>query len=91
MSLGLVPVVLDNPAETKIVAHGKSGFVGRTIDECVSYLRRLARTPSLREDMSAGAVREAQTRSPARSANAFVALWEGLIAERNSMQVRQYA
>jgi glycosyltransferase involved in cell wall biosynthesis len=91
MSLGLVPVVLDNPAETKIVAHGKSGFVARTIDECVSYLRRLARTPSLREDMSAGAVREAQTRSPARSANAFVALWEGLIAERNSMQVRQYA
>ncbi len=91
MSLGLVPVVLDNPAETKIVAHGKSGFVACTIDECVSYLRRLARTPSLREDMSAGAVREAQTRSPARSANAFVALWKELIAERNSMQVRQYA
>ena len=91
MSLGLVPVVLDNPAEMKIVAHGKSGFVACTIDECVSYLRRLVRTPSLREDMSAGAVREAQTKSPARSANAFVALWSELIAERSSMQVRQYA
>ena len=43
MSMGLVPVVLDNPVETKIVAHGKSGFVAHTIDECVSYLRRLSR------------------------------------------------
>lgn len=91
MSLGLVPVVLDNPAETQIVTHGESGLVARSIDECVAYLGRLARTPSLRADLAAGAVREAQTRSPVRSGNAFVALWKGLIAERNSMQVRQYA
>lgn len=91
MSLGLVPVVLDNPAETEIVTHAQSGFVGQTIDECVSYLRRLVREPSLREAMATKAVIESQTRSPARSANAFVALWAGLIAERNSMQVRQYA
>jgi glycosyltransferase involved in cell wall biosynthesis len=91
MSLGLVPVVLDNPAETEIVTDGQSGFVGQTIDECVSYLRRLVREPSLREAMAAKAVIESHTRSPARSANAFVALWAGLIAERNSMQVRQYA
>ena len=91
MSMGLVPVVLDNPAETKIVAHGKSGFVAHTIDECVSYLRRLALAPSLREEMGASAAREAQTKSPARSANAFVELWAGLIAERGSEPVRQYA
>ena len=36
MSMGLVPVVLDNPAEMKIVVHGKSGFVAQTVDECVS-------------------------------------------------------
>jgi glycosyltransferase involved in cell wall biosynthesis len=90
MSMGLVPVVLDNPAETKIVAHGKSGFVAHTIDECVSYLRRLALAPSLREEMGASAAREAQTKSPARSADAFVELWAGLIAERGGV-VRRYA
>ncbi|MGA8898454.1 glycosyltransferase [Bradyrhizobium sp.] len=91
MSMGLVPVVLDNPAETKIVAHGKSGFVAHTIDECVSCLRRLVQTPSLREQMAANAARAAQRKSPAHSADAFVALWAGLVAERSSTQVRQYA
>ncbi|HUI15282.1 MAG TPA: glycosyltransferase [Xanthobacteraceae bacterium] len=91
MSMGLVPVVLDNPAEAQIVAHGKSGFVAHTVDECVSYLRRLVQAPSLREEMGANAAREAQTKSPARSAEAFVALWAGLIAERSSMQVKRYA
>jgi glycosyltransferase involved in cell wall biosynthesis len=91
MSMGLVPIVLDNPAETRIVAHGKSGFVAHTIGECVSYLRRLVRAPSLREEMGASAARAAQTKSPARSANAFVALWVSLIAETSNMPVRQYA
>jgi len=36
-------------------------------------------------------MREAQTKSPALSALAFVALWAGLIAERNDTPVRQYA
>jgi glycosyltransferase involved in cell wall biosynthesis len=91
MSMGLVPVVFDNPAETKIVAHGKSGFVAHTIDECVSCLRRLVQEPSLREEMGASATREAKTKSPARAANAFVALWADLIAERGGVPVRQYA
>ena len=91
MSMGLVPVVLDNPAETKIVAHGKSGFVAHCIEECLACLRLLVQAPSLREEMAAGAAREAQTKSPAHSADAFVTLWTGLIAERESMQVRQYA
>lgn len=91
MSMGVVPAVLDNPAERKIVAHGSSGFVAHTIEECVSYLRQLVRTPSLRRAMAANAARDAQTKSPARSANAFVALWTGLLAERSSMQLRQYA
>ena len=91
MSMGLVPVVLNNPAEAKIVAHGKSGFVAQTIDDSVSYLRRLVRAPSLGEAMGASAARDAQTKSPARSADAFVALWAGLMAERGSVPVRQYA
>lgn len=91
MSMGLVPVVLDNPAETKIVVNGESGFVADSIDESVSCLRRLVQAPSLREAMAAGAAREARTKSPAHSALAFVALWAGLIAERGSVPVRQYA
>jgi glycosyltransferase involved in cell wall biosynthesis len=91
MSMGLIPVVLDNPAEMKIVAHGKSGFVAHTIDECVSYLRRLVRAPSLRKEMGASAAREAQTKSPARSANAFLALWASLTAKTSNVPVRQYA
>lgn len=95
MSMGLVPVVLDNPAETKIVTHGKSGFVAHTIDECVSYLKRLVRARSLREAMGASAAAAAQTKSPARSADAFVALWADLLAETSNVQVnvsvRQYA
>jgi glycosyltransferase involved in cell wall biosynthesis len=88
MSMGLVPVILDNPAEMEIVAHGKSGFVAHTIDECVSRLRQLVQAPSLREEMGASAAREAQTKSPARSAKAFVELWAGLAAERGSDAVR---
>jgi glycosyltransferase involved in cell wall biosynthesis len=91
MSMGLAPVVFDNPAETKIVTHGKSGFVAHTIDECVQYLRRLVRAPSLREEMGVNAARAVQTKSPARSANAFVALWAALAAERSTVPVRQYA
>jgi glycosyltransferase involved in cell wall biosynthesis len=88
MSMGLVPVVLDNPAEVEIVAHGKSGFLAHSIDECVSYLRRLVQAPSLREEMGASAAREAQTKSPALSASAFVELWTGLMAERGSGVVK---
>jgi glycosyltransferase involved in cell wall biosynthesis len=91
MSMGLVPVVLDNPAETNIVIHGKSGFVAHSIDECVSYLRLLVQEPSLREEMGAIAGREAQKKSPARSANAFLALWANLVAERGGVPARQYA
>ena len=91
MSIGLVPIVLDNPAETKIVTHGQSGFVARTLEECVSYLRQLLQSPSLREEIGACAAREAPTRSPARSADAFVALWSGLAAQRGSMMVKRYA
>lgn len=91
MSMGLAPVVLDNPAETKIVANGKCGFVAHTVDECVSCLRRLVQEPSLREEMGARAAREVQTKSPARSANEFVALWASLIAEASNVPLRRYA
>ena len=38
MSLGLAPVVLDNPAEMAIVRDGETGFVARSIEECAGIV-----------------------------------------------------
>jgi len=82
MSIGLVPVVLDNPAEATIVRHGETGLVARAIEDCPALLRTLMTDKALRERLSANAAAHiAATRTPARSADAFVALWRGLLAQ----------
>jgi len=82
MSLGLVPVVLDNPAELAIVQHGKTGYVGHSIEACADGLQRLLSAADLLERMSNNAMRHiAETRTPARSARAFLDLWRGLLSE----------
>jgi glycosyltransferase involved in cell wall biosynthesis len=82
MSLGLVPVVLGNPAERAIVRDGETGFVAQTIDDCVSILQMLLLLPDLREKLSRCAIRDiAETRTPDRSAHDFMVLWLGLLAE----------
>ena len=82
MSLGLVPVVLDNPAEMAIVRHGETGLVARSIEECATLLQMLVSSPDDRERISQNAVRAiAETRTAARSAQQFMALWRGLLAE----------
>jgi hypothetical protein len=82
MSLGLVPVVLNNPAETAIVEDGLTGLVGETIDHCVELLQSLLTSVSLRDRLSRNAAAAmAATRTPVRSAGAFVDLWQSLLAE----------
>lgn len=82
MSLGLVPVVLDNPAEAAIVRDGETGLIGETIDHCVELLRSLLTSVSLRDRLSRNAAAAmAATRTPRRSASAFVALWQALLQE----------
>jgi glycosyltransferase involved in cell wall biosynthesis len=82
MSLGLVPVVLDNPAETATVRHGVTGFVARSIDECVTLLQMLLCSPDVRAHVSRNAMAVvSESRSPARSASQFMELWQGLSAE----------
>jgi glycosyltransferase involved in cell wall biosynthesis len=44
MSLGLCPVVLNNPAEQAIIRHGETGFVAQSIDECAELLQMLLAT-----------------------------------------------
>jgi glycosyltransferase involved in cell wall biosynthesis len=82
MSLGLTPVVLNNPAETAIVRHGETGFVAGSIEECTAFLQMLLSSHDVRERISQNAFRAiAETRTPARSAQQFMDLWQGLLGE----------
>ena len=82
MSLGLTPVVLDNPAEREIVRDSETGFIARDVAECVSLLQMLLLMPDLRDMMSRNAVRYvAENLTPAQSAMDFMVLWLGLLAE----------
>ncbi len=82
MSLGLVPVVLDNAAERAIIRDGETGFVARSIEEAASLLDMLLVSPPLRERVArATAAHIAATRTPKQSAQDFMILWLGLIAK----------
>lgn len=82
MSLGLVPLVLDNPAEKAIVRDGKTGFVASSIAEIVSLLELLLLLPDVREKISRNAISAiADTRMPMLSAQDFMILWLGVLAE----------
>lgn len=82
MSLGLVPVVMRNPAEMAIVRHGETGLAAYSTDHCVSLLQSLLDSAVLRQRLSTAAVQDmARTRSAERSAAAFVDLWQGMMRE----------
>lgn len=83
MSLGLVPVCLDNPAEREVVAPG-AGFLCKTIAECAERTLELSRDPNLRVRMSRAAWEHArETRDPGASASALVDLWRRLVKGRD--------
>jgi glycosyltransferase involved in cell wall biosynthesis len=82
MSLGLVPVVLANPAECAIVDNGVTGFVARTIGECSAILDRLLDAPDEVTRIGANAMAAARRNfTPERSASAFKALWSELLQQ----------
>lgn len=82
MSLGLVPVVLNNPAERAIVKDGFTGLVAHSIEECTAHLQRLLASPQERARLAQAAIADvAQTRTPEISAQQFVDLWQSLRQE----------
>jgi glycosyltransferase involved in cell wall biosynthesis len=82
MSLGLTPVVLNNPPEMAIVRDSETGFVARSIEEIGSLLEMLLLLPDVRERISRNAIRHVmENRSPAQSAQNFMILWLGLLSE----------
>jgi hypothetical protein len=79
MSLGLAPVVLDNPVEKAIVRDGVTGRVVRSADECADALQMLMAAPDAVDRMGQTAARDvADTRSPAASAQQFMDVWRRL-------------
>ncbi len=89
MSIGLVPVVMDNSAELAIVRHGVTGLVARSPAGAAAHLKYLASSPTAKEILSRNATREAgkPKYSPARSAEQLAATWRGLISGR----IKKYA
>ncbi|MGI8526537.1 MAG: glycosyltransferase family 4 protein [Pseudolabrys sp.] len=82
MSLGLVPVVLDNPAEQAIVCGSETGLIAHSIEQCAALLQMLLTSADLRQKLSRNAIRHvAQTQTPQRSAQDFMALWRDLLKE----------
>ena len=79
MSLGLVPVVLNNDVERLIV--GDAGMICQDADSCVSAILRLLNDPSLMRNMSERAIERARAISPERSASMFMELWGSMMAE----------
>jgi glycosyltransferase involved in cell wall biosynthesis len=82
MSLGLTPLVLNNPPEMAIVRDGETGFVAGSIEECGPFLEMLPLLPDMCERISRNAIRDvAETRNPARAAQDFMIVWLGLLSE----------
>lgn len=82
MSLGLVPVVLANPAECAIIRQGQTGFIASSIAECGEIIEMLLADPDRAAEVGAAARDAAATAfTPQRSAQQFVDLWSGLMTE----------
>ena len=82
MSLGLVPVVLNNPAERAIVRDGETGFIAHSIEKAASVLQMLLRSPHVCERVSRNASKDVmETRTAELSARDFMVLWLGLLAK----------
>ena len=82
MSLGLVPVVLNNAAEMRIIRDGETGFIARSIEESASLLQMLLSSPDVRERVSRNAVDYVvESRTPDHSARDFMILWLGLLSK----------
>ena len=82
MSLGLVPVVMNNPAERAIVRDRDTGFIANSIEQAASVLQMLLASADVRARVSRNAATfVAESRTPEQSARDFMVLWLGLLAK----------
>lgn len=52
MALGAVPVVLNNPMESYMVEHGRTGLIAKNMQEYVAHIRLLLKDSDLRMSLS---------------------------------------
>lgn len=82
MSLGLVPVVLANPAECATIRQGQTGFIASSAAECGEIIEMLLADPHRMAEVGARARATAASAFTAkRSAHQFIDLWSGLMKE----------
>ncbi|MCB1960192.1 MAG: glycosyltransferase family 4 protein [Rhodocyclaceae bacterium] len=82
MAMGVVPVVLDNPAERMLVSHEHTGLVVRTPAEFADAIDRLAASPALRRQLSANASASVRARfSLDQTAAALAAHYRAVMQE----------
>ena len=60
MMAGIVPVVLNNPAERYIINHGIDGFIAESMEEYAGYIEYLYQNPDIRETMAEAAIQSAR-------------------------------
>lgn len=82
MARAVVPVILGDGRARGCVRDSETGFLARSVDECVSVLDMLLLLPELLTKMSRTAARSiAEARTPSHAAQDLMILWLGLIGE----------
>jgi glycosyltransferase involved in cell wall biosynthesis len=56
-ALGVPPVVLNNPMESHMVVHGRTGLIARNVDEYCEYVMQLLENETLHAELSRNAAR----------------------------------
>ncbi len=81
MAMGVVPIVLDNPAELHIVEHGRTGKVIRTPADLAAEISWLTEHPEEREKLGRQAAEQVRQRQTyARMSQSFDGHYRSLIA-----------
>lgn len=86
MSLGVVPVVMRNPAECDLVEDGVSGVVVDTPEEGAEAVRLLLADAGYRMTLAQGAAAAVRDRTPARAAVQLMGVWRSVLAGRRLRQ-----
>lgn len=82
MAFGVIPIVLDNPAELSIVEDGVNGVIVRSAEEFKSAISALNLSLDFRERLSRGATNYIKTNHrQGESAKKFLGLYEGMLRE----------
>lgn len=86
MAMGVLPIVLANPAEQAIVQHGHTGFVIETPQEMAQILHMLQQDPARRLEMGLAAARQVRAQfTDTAMAESFAACYQDLMSQDKRM------